>query len=96
MPIVAKRLLELYGEGLELAVESLDGIVRRLEGASAAFIRELLRKAALLSADENQAKELTVEERHLEEALSELVVAGGKLTQSLLGANTENDDVPGS
>jgi ATP-dependent 26S proteasome regulatory subunit len=88
-----KRLLELYGEGLKLRVENLGGLVSRLEGASAAFIRELLRKAALLAAEESPAPEIAVEERHLEEALSELVVAGGKLTQSLLGAQTGRSSI---
>ncbi len=91
-----KRLIDLYGEGLKLDVKDLTGTVSRLEGASAAFIRELIRKAALLSADESDAEELTVEERHLEEALSELVVAGGKLTQSLLGAKTDTDAAKGN
>lgn len=85
-----KRLIELYGKGLKLSIDNLDGLVTRLEGASAAFIRELLRKSALLSAEENDATEIVVEERHLEEAISELIVAGGKLTQTLLGAKTDS------
>jgi hypothetical protein len=32
---------------------------------------------------------LTVRDRHLEEALAELLVAGGALTQSLLGGHRE-------
>ncbi len=86
------RLIDLYGKGLELAVDDMSGLVSRLEGASAAFIRELLRKAALLSAEENDDAKITVEGRHLDGALSELVVAGGKLTQTLLGAKTNRDD----
>ena len=85
-----KRLIDLYGQGLRLDVSDLSGLVSRLEGASAAFIRELLRKAALLAAEETEAAEIAVEERHLVEALSELVVAGGKLTQTLLGAQADN------
>jgi cell division protease FtsH len=83
-----ERLIALYGKGLRLAISDMSGLVSRLEGASAAFIRELLRKAALLAAEESDAAEISVAERHLEDALSELVVAGGTLTQTLLGAKS--------
>gem|GEM_PF-5178767 len=43
------RLLELYGRGLTLRVSAMDQLVERTEGVSPAFIRELLRKAALLA-----------------------------------------------
>jgi hypothetical protein len=46
-------------------------------------VRELLRKAALFAADEGD--ELVVRDRHLDEALHDLVVEGGELTKSLLG-----------
>jgi hypothetical protein len=64
---------------------STDGnrILERTEGASAAFIRELLRKAALFAADDGP--DLCVEDRHIDEALHELAVLGGDLTKSLLG-----------
>ena len=51
---------------------------------SAAFIRELLRKAALLAAEESEDS-LVVRDRHLDEALHDLVIEGGELTKSLLG-----------
>jgi hypothetical protein len=78
-----RRLLELYGRGLTLRVQDLDHFIGRTKGASAAFLRELLRKAALFAADDGQ--ELVVTDRHLDDALHELVVQGGELTQSLLG-----------
>jgi hypothetical protein len=82
------RLLELYSEGLELGMRSLEPYVARTEGASGAFIRELLRKAALFAADEGDS--LIVEDQHLDEALHELLVEGGVLTKSLLGAETSD------
>ena len=60
-----------------------ENFVQRTEGASPAFIRELLRRAALFAAEEGG--EFVVEDRHLEEALRELVICGDELTKSLLG-----------
>ena len=77
------RLLDLYGQGLQLQLTRRDALIARTEGVSAAFLRELLRKAALAAADEGAGR--TVEDRHLESALRELVVEGGQLTRTLLG-----------
>ena len=85
-----RRLITLYGKGLVLEVEHLDDLVRRIEGVSAAFIRELLRKAAVHSALEGEG-EIVVRDRHLAAALAELMVAGGPLTMSLLGASSPSE-----
>ena len=79
-----RQLFELYGRGLTLRLDQLDSFITKTEGASAAFIRELLRKAALFAADEIPDRPIVLD-RHIEEALHELVVAGGNLTKSLLG-----------
>jgi hypothetical protein len=81
--ICRRRLFDLYGQGLTQRLADRERFVQRTEGASAAFIRELMRKAALFAADEGS--EIIVEDRHLDEALRELVVQGGELTKSLLG-----------
>ncbi|HTN90537.1 MAG TPA: AAA family ATPase [Sorangium sp.] len=80
-----RRLLELYGQGLELRLSQPDAFVARTKGVSAAFLRELVRKAALFAADEGAGR--VVGDRHIDTALRELAVEGGKLTQSLLGAS---------
>jgi SpoVK/Ycf46/Vps4 family AAA+-type ATPase len=77
-----RRLFELFSDKLTLGQVSWETFIQRTEGASAAFIRELMRKAALFAADEPSD---SVEDRHLDEAIHELVVEGGVLTQSLLG-----------
>ena len=79
-----RRLFDLYGRGLTMRVTDPQRWVQRTEGVSAAFIRELLRKAALFAADDT-ADGVVVEDRHLDAALHELVVQGGDLTRSLLG-----------
>src|SRR6266700_415762 len=83
--ICRKRLFDLYGQGLTLHLEQLPQLIDQTEGVSAAFIRELMRKAALFAADESD--DMIVEDRHIEEALHELVFEGGELTKRLLGAS---------
>jgi AAA+ superfamily predicted ATPase len=81
-----RRLFDLYARGLKLEFADPEVWVRRTKGVSAAFIRELLRKAAVLAAEANgTGAELVVTDRHMEEALAELLVAGGPMTRSLLG-----------
>lgn len=82
-----ERLFELYGRGLKLELADLAVWVKRTKGVSAAFIRELLRKAAVLAADDAPTGgALVVTDKHIEEALAELLVAGGPLTRALLGS----------
>jgi hypothetical protein len=82
-----RRLLQLYSKGMHVELENEAVFVERMAGVSGSFIKELLRKAAVFSAEENGDGELTVRDRHLDEALGELLIAGGPLTQSLLGAS---------
>jgi len=81
-----RRLVELYGRGLTLRLDDMDALIARTEGVSAAFVKELLRKAALIATDTGgSGDDLVLEDRHVAAALHELVVEGGELTRSLLG-----------
>jgi len=80
-----RQLLALYGEGLDLTRADADAVVDRLEGVSPAFIRELLRRAALVAAEAGEER-LHVGDRELRAALEELRRGGDDLTQTLLGA----------
>lgn len=85
-----RRLFQLYSRDLQLEVGDWDRLINRTAGVSGAFIRELLRKACVYAAEEDGTAPLLVRDRHLEEGLTELLVAGGPLTKSLLGvADTE-------
>lgn len=81
------RLFALYGDGLEMAVDNLAALIDKTEGASAAFIRELLRKAALFAAQDGDGA-IRVTDRHVEEALWEFTL-GGTLNQTILGARLD-------
>lgn len=86
-----KRLFELYGRGLNFDGVDWAKLIERTAGVSGAFIRELLRKAAVFAADEGAENgELLITDRHVDEALGELLVAGGALTQSLLGVDAQS------
>lgn len=84
-----RRLFDLYSAGLTLGDVDVENVVRRTKGASAAFIRELMRKATLFAADEAS---VAIEHHHVDEALHELLVQGGPLTHSLLGFACEPDE----
>jgi ATP-dependent 26S proteasome regulatory subunit len=95
-----RRLVRLYGRGMTLALADEDRLVAKTEGASPAFIQELMRKAALIAAEEGCLVngQLTVSDAHCESALQELVLGGGDLTRNLLGyakeASGQNAELP--
>ena len=81
-----RRLVELYARGLYLQLSDLDEVVRRTAGVTASFIKELMRKAALLSALEGDGDgPPQVTDRHVSEALDELLSEESAMTRALLG-----------
>ncbi len=81
-----RTLLELYARDLELRDIDLDAIAERIEGATPAYIKELLRKAAVQAASESGP--MIVTGSHVETALAELD-QGGRLARRLLGFRTD-------
>jgi len=79
-----RRLFDVYSKGMTVQVENMEVFIKRTAGASGAFIGELMRKAALFAAPD--ADPIVVRDRHMDEAMHEMVVAGGSLTKSLLGS----------
>jgi hypothetical protein len=78
------RLLELYARGLKLEGVDFVRYVEKTAGASPAYIKELLRKAALLAAI---AGSKSVKPHHLDAAMKELE-AGGELAKRIVGFGT--------
>ena len=85
-----RRLFELYRGTLVVDDSRLDDLLARTGGVTASFLKELLRRAAVLSAtDENPTEApLTVTADHLDQALSELQDTRNAMTRLLLGASS--------
>jgi len=81
-----ERLFRLYGQGVELTAE-LSQAVAETEGVTASFIKELLRRAALISiAGDPGGTTVVVDDHALTTALREMNESRSTLTRSLLGS----------
>jgi hypothetical protein len=82
-----RRLIQLYRGDLVLELTGEDALIERTEGVTAAFLKELLRKAALLSCEEDDAGKgpIRVTDAHLATALDQLLDNRNQLTRVLLG-----------
>ena len=89
--VARQRLFELYVRGLELCDVDLETLIARTDGASPAYIKELVRKAAVLAASEGAGSRLS--SHHLESAMDELT-AGGLLAQRILGFRPTEQTAP--
>jgi hypothetical protein len=84
-----RRLVEIYARGLALPTDVADRIVARTEGVSAAFIKELMRRAAQGYLERKSTGPLPME--CVEVALEEMLLSGGRLNVRLLGGSVEDD-----
>jgi hypothetical protein len=82
-----QRLFDLYGRRIGLEIDGDSDLIERTEGVSAAFIRELMRRATLLAAMSTSGAKPTDE--HLRQAVAELEDAHAGLTRRLLGAKND-------
>ena len=92
-----RRLFALYGRGLDLRIEDLDRIVDRTAGVTASFIKELVRKAAILAAVASDGEgRLAVTDEDVHRALDELLDEESTLTRVLLGGELRVERRPGT
>jgi ATP-dependent 26S proteasome regulatory subunit len=80
-----RRLIDLYRSGLAVPDAILDEAVRRTEGVSAAFIKELMRRTAQRALERSE-EATAANHEDLDRALAEMLFEGGTLNASLLGA----------
>ena len=91
------RLLRLYGSGLgvgELDDDELAMAIEATDGRTATYLREVVRRAALLSAEQQASGALNVDGELLAMAAQQLLDDRSNLTRSLLGSPTEPDGEP--
>ncbi|QIG42702.1 26S protease regulatory subunit [Nocardioides anomalus] len=84
-----RRLLDLYRGRLELDATRLDDVVERTDGVTASFLKELLRRAAVVAAAEGDDAEIRVGADDLDAALADLLDTRNAMTRAVLGFQEE-------
>jgi len=77
-----RKLIQLYSGGLKLSDDLISLLVQKTKGGSGAFIKELMRRSAQFLVE---AGDHSLNERHIESALDEMLFSGGSLNAKLLG-----------
>jgi len=91
-----RRLFDLYRGRLDVDESNLAEVLRRTEGVTASFLKELLRRAAVLAAARTAAdgdQPLQVSAADLDAAVDELLDTRNTMTRVLLGARRQVDAV---
>jgi ATP-dependent 26S proteasome regulatory subunit len=84
-----EKLVRLYSPGVQIADDVIRAVVNKTDKVSAAFIKELMRRSVqfhLERADDN-----CIELEDVENALNEMLFAGGTLNVKLLGGSDNGE-----
>ena len=82
-----RQLFDLYAGGLDVDTSGLDGVLDRTDGVTASFLKELLRRAAVVAAERSPGDGgVHVTAQDLDEALDELHATRNAMTRVLLGS----------
>jgi ATP-dependent 26S proteasome regulatory subunit len=87
-----RRLVELYRGSLDIDLSRLDTVLDRTDGVTASFLKELLRRAAVVASDRDHQTEdrpLQVAADDLDTALDDLLDTRNQMTRAVLGYRTE-------
>lgn len=87
-----RRLARLYAGTQTVADDVLETIVNRTEGTSAAFIKELMRRATQYAITRGGSEPISVQD--IEIAVEEMLFSGGAFNRRLLGAGNSHCDSP--
>jgi ATPase family associated with various cellular activities (AAA) len=92
-----RRLMALYRGSLALELTDPDAVVERTAGVTASFLKELLRRAALVAAERDPGPAggeaaLRVTDEDMSAALDQLLDTRSQLTRILLGARAGHDE----
>ena len=90
------RLLEVYSRGVPLVLGDDDRaeVVQRMEGVTASFVKELLRRSVLEALTETPGDLRAVTAAHLERALDDLLDSTQSVTRALLGVPADRSGPP--
>ncbi len=86
-----EKLIHLYSRNLELCESVIKATVSKTENMSASFIKELMRRTAQFHLERDESS--PIEMADVDNALNELLFAGGSLNQKLLGAHIDNSNM---
>lgn len=81
------KLVRLYARSMGVPDGVLEAILKRTDGVSASFIKELMRRAAQFHLEQDGSGSLGIED--VDAALDELLFSGGSLNRKLLGGRTD-------
>jgi ATP-dependent 26S proteasome regulatory subunit len=86
-----RRLVQLYRGALDVDLSGLDEVLDRTDGVTASFLKELLRRAAVVAADREPSADapLSVSADDLSTALDELLDTRNRMTRAVLGFREE-------
>ncbi|MBA2956521.1 ATP-binding protein [Nocardioides sp. CGMCC 1.13656] len=90
-----RRLVHLYAGTLDVDLSRLDDVLDRTDGVTASFLKELLRRAAVVAADREPPgpgagdRPLSVTSTDLAGALDELLDTRNQMTRAVLGLRGE-------
>src|SRR5579872_209416 len=100
-----RRLMELYRGSMNLELADTSSIVERMEGVTASFVKELLRRSALEALEargvpgggdgQAVAADLVVADADVNQALDELLSDRNRLTRVMLGGEPAQSVSPG-
>ena len=79
-----RKLIALYSAGISISEDVRAAIIRRTDGVSGAFIKELMRRTVQFQLERDANSAITIQDT--DGALDEMLFSGGSLNQKLLGA----------
>lgn len=82
-----EKLVRLYARAMRVPQAVVRATVRKTAGVSAAFIKELMRRAAQFQMERDDSTTLNLQD--VDNALEELLFSGGTLNRKLLGGPSE-------
>jgi SpoVK/Ycf46/Vps4 family AAA+-type ATPase len=85
-----RRLVELYRGDLDADLSRIGDVLDRTDGVTASFLKELLRRAAVIAADRDpDAPGLVVTADDVDASLAELLDTRNQMTRAVLGYRGE-------